>query len=51
MQADFSLESFPVTNLVKGMTYKVQMSAFNRMGEGLLSEAILTGPRTKKYIY
>ena len=38
-----SLEAIYVHHLVRDMTYRVQLSAFNRMGEGARSEPVVVG--------
>lgn len=43
IQINSSLDSIYVHGMIKDMNYKIQMSAWNKMGEGLRSEAIQIG--------
>ena len=38
-----SLEAIYIHHLVKDMTYKIYMSAFNNAGEGVKSDLVLVG--------
>lgn len=44
IQINSSLDSIYIHGMIKDMNYKIQMSAWNKMGEGLRSEAIQIGP-------
>lgn len=44
IQINSTLDAIYIHSMIKDMTYKIQMSAWNKMGEGLRSEAIVIGP-------
>lgn len=43
IQINSTLEAVYIQNMIQDMVYKIQMSAFNRIGEGFRSEPIVIG--------
>ena len=50
IQMNSSLDGVYIHNMVKDMTYQIQMSALTRMGEGARSEAVYVGMLFGKYL-
>lgn len=51
VDVNFSIESVHVHHLVRDMPYRLQMAAYNRMGEGVKSEPLILGENKFTFLF